>query len=134
MTCWTRRRGIQICLRQRAVAQAFLSLYSGVALVTRHSWVKQLPVTSLARKPEPSLQARTHFWWGGLCTDVSLMNKHSHSKANRSCVLAGGLRTGGVFRGVVAWCSEHGGDLDFLGNEHKSRALAELQRRMSRAT
>jgi hypothetical protein len=55
---------------------------------------------------------------GWHCTDASLMNKHAHSKANRYCVLAGGLRAGGVCRGIVDWCTERGGDLDFLGNEN----------------
>ena len=55
---------------------------------------------------------------GWPCTDVSTLNKSSSSADNKSCVMTGSLRTGGVFRGLLDFCKQHGKRLDFLGNEN----------------
>ena len=55
---------------------------------------------------------------GWPCTDISGMNVNYGKQRNRSCVSQGGLRTGTGFRGVLEFCSKHGGELDFLISEN----------------
>lgn len=55
---------------------------------------------------------------GWPCTDVSPMNMHVASAANRSCVAGSSLKTGSVFRGVLDYVKSNGQDLDFLVSEN----------------
>ena len=48
------------------------------------------------------------------CTSASILNKHSHSDANRSCVTRGDLATGGVFKGIAEYVRAHGRSLRCL--------------------
>ena len=59
--------------------------------------------------------------FGWPCTDVSPDNVHSATSENRSCVLDGTLKTGGVFKGVVDFAKNHGPELAMLHNENVPR-------------
>ena len=101
--------------------QAFLrTMYEDMPTLFSDATQIGMPVAhdQISQKMQPVPEVDHSLLVGWPCTDVSMMNKFASTLGNRSCVLSGTLRTGGVFRGVVDFCKCHAEELDFLGSEN----------------
>lgn len=73
------------------------------------------------QQPVPSCN---NMWGGFPCTDASWLSNSARTAASRSCVAAGSLRTGSVFRGICDYVRKHGAELMALGLENVTSLAA----------